>query len=325
MRKGPGLLLRDIRKQDPAVETVVQAILRTRADILLLTAIDYDLDLVALTALRDRIREKGLGYDHLFALPPNSGVPTGFDLDRDGRLGGARDAQGFGSFTGQGAMAILSKIPIDRAGVQDLSGLLWRNAPNAQLPRTAGGAPYFTPEEQDLLRLSSTGHWIVPFTLADGGRLTLLAFAATPPVFDGPEDRNGLRNHDEIMLWHHVLDGLMDTKVPGPLAVLGNANLDPSDGAGIKSAIQSLLTHPRLQDPKPRSAAAKAAANPDHRGDPGLDTADFRDPVPGNLRVSYVLPSRDMTVAGAGVNWPENPEPASSSRHFPVWADVTLP
>jgi hypothetical protein len=48
------------------------------------------------------------------------------------------------------------------------------------------------------------------------------------------------------------------------------------------------------------------------------------------LQVDYVLPSRDLTVVGAGVVWPKADDPlaavlAAASRHRPVWVDVMLP
>ena len=51
-----------------------------------------------------------------------------------------------------------------------------------------------------MFRLSSKSHWDVPIRI---GRETVhfLVSHPTPPVFDGPEDRNGTRNHDEIRFW----------------------------------------------------------------------------------------------------------------------------
>ncbi|MFX8219114.1 hypothetical protein ABTL11_20135, partial [Acinetobacter baumannii] len=79
----------------------------------------------------------------------------------------------------------------------------------------------------------------------------------TPPVFDGPENRNGLRNADEIALWAHYLDGdapwLCDDRgrcgglPPGAaFVILGDLNADPRDGAGEAGAIDQLLRHPRV-------------------------------------------------------------------------------
>ena len=39
------------------------------------------------------------------------------------------------------------------------------------------------------------------FASDNGKKIHFLVSHPTPPVFDGPEDRNGRRNHDEIRLW----------------------------------------------------------------------------------------------------------------------------
>ncbi len=103
-RDGPGLLLRDILKGDDAqLIAVRQVIAATSPDILVLQGVDYDHGLVTLTALRDWLAQDGPDYPHLFARAPNAGLDSGVDLDGDGRLGGPRDAQGYGRFFGQGA------------------------------------------------------------------------------------------------------------------------------------------------------------------------------------------------------------------------------
>ncbi|WP_242494032.1 endonuclease/exonuclease/phosphatase family protein [Salipiger sp. IMCC34102] len=311
-RAGPGLMLRDLGRGDAQIDAVADITAFADPDILLLTDVDYDLDHLGLTALAAR-----LDYPHHFALPPNTGVPTGLDLDGNGRLEEARDAQGYGRFSGDSGMAILSRWPIDAAAVQDHSALLWRDLPGASLPGTL-----WSEEIAAVQRLSSTGHWVVP-VLAPGGAVTLLAWSATPPVFDGPEDRNGLRNRDELRFWSHLLDD----GVPEGAVVLGNANLDPVDGEGYPEAMATFLADPRLVDPRPASAGGRAAADPDHRGDPAHDTADWETEGPGNLRVSYVLPSRAFTVLDAGVVWPADGDPLAQAvqdagPHRLVWVDL---
>ena len=339
-RKGPGLLLRDILKgEDPAIAAVARTIARVSPDVLLLTGFDWDLGLAALSAFADRLRAEGAPYPYLFALRPNNGMATGVDLDGDGRLGGPRDAQGYGRFAGNGGMALLSRLPIDRPAVRDFTDLLWRDFPDAMLPMV-NGKPFPSAEAQAIQRLSSAGHWDVPLITETGARLRLLAFAAGTPVFDGPEDRNGRRNHDEVSLWSRYLDGQLGPGAPsGPVILLGNANLDPEDGEGRRAAIRRLLADPRLQDPRPSSAGAVQAArdqggaNRAQTGDPALDTADWRDAGgPGNLRVSYVLPDAGLRVTGAGVFWPDRADPLrplieaeGAPRHRLVWVDVELP
>jgi len=315
-RDGPGLLLRDLRKGgDAQIAAIADVIATVSPDVILLTDFDYDLDGRALWRFSRVLADAGARYDHQFAMRPNTGVPTGLDIDGDGYTGDARDAQGYGRFNGDGGMAILSRIPIDADHVDDLSGLLWRDLRGAVLP-AVDGIPFLNQAVQDVQRLSTTGHWIVPFTPEGGKVFTLMAWSATPPVFDGPEDRNGLRNRDELRLWENTLDDADRAH----FIVAGNANLDPLDGQGDAAAMAAFLGRSDIQDPKPRSAGALGAADADHRGDPALDTADWPDDGPGNLRVSYVLPSVDWQVADAGVFWPEGG--LAAGAHHLVWVDI---
>lgn len=282
--------------------------------------IDYDLTGAALAAFTKALAEDGPMYPHVFAARPNTGLATGLDLDGDGRTGDPRDAQGYGRFSGQGGMAVLSRFPIVEAEVQDFTAMLWTDLPGALLP-TENGAPFPSPEAQSAQRLSTTAHWVVPIEVPDMGRITLLTFHASPPVFDGPEDRNGKRNHDEITFWQHFLDGHFGPAPAARFVLLGDTNQDPNDGEGIKVAITTLLTDPRMQDPQPRSAGSQIVS-----GD-AFDTADWDDPVPGNLRVDYVLPSADWRVVTSGVHWPDPDSvagqiAAQASRHKLVWVDL---
>ena len=281
-------------RPDPQIEAVLAGVVALRADVLLLTGIDHDTNLVALTALADRLAAAGAPYPYRFATAPNAGVPTGLDLDGDGRLGAPRDAMGYGAFRGQGGMALLSRLPLGPA--TDYSGFLWADLPGASLP------PDMTEAARKMQRLSSVNHWQVPVLLPGGGQLAVLGFAATPPVFDGPEDRNGRRNHDEAAFWLRLLEGALPYPPPkGPFVLMGDANLDPADGDGRPEALRALLAGPHLQDPRPRGSSDRQ--EPDHKGDAALDTA-YYDPAtggPGGLRVDYVLPSAGLRVLGAGV------------------------
>lgn len=329
-REGPGLLLRDtLSGADPQVEAAAAVVAAAHPDILVLTGIDYDYGLKALGAFAARVAAAGgPDYAHRFAFRPNTGMVTGLDLDGDGRLGGPGDAQGFGGFAGQGGMAILSRLPIDAAKAKDYSAFLWRDLPGALI---AGAG--LSEDAAAIQRLSTTGHWAVPVTLPGGRDLTLLAWLASPPVFDGPEDRNGRRNHDEAALWNRLLDGALPFPAPaGPFVLAGDANLDPVDGDGRPEALNALLVDPRLTNPRPGSAGG-AAADGAQKGDPALDTTDWPEALPddpGNLRVDYVLPSADLTVTASGVYWPKLGEPgaeaaAAASAHRLVWVEVELP
>lgn len=321
-RQGPGLLLRDIaRGDDPQVGAVARVIAAAAPDIVVLQGVDFDLGLRALGALRDAIAGAGMRYDHLFALRPNTGMTTGLDLDGDDRLGEPEDAQGYGLYAGAGGMAILSRFPFEKGAARDFSALPWSDLPGAIPPEG------MAPEVRAAQRLSSVGHWVVPVRVGET-TLHLLAFHAAPPVFDGPEDRNGRRNHDEILFWRLFLDGAFGPAPETRFVLLGIANLDPVDGDGRKAAIGALLDDPRLRDPAPRRPGP-VAQGPGQRGDPALDTVLWPEPEPGALRVSYILPSTDLPVAGAGVFWPADGEPlakvaARASRHRLIWVDIAL-
>lgn len=327
-RGGPGLLLRDIlRGEDPQIDALRRVIAVLDADILALQGVDFDADLVTLVALRDTLAQGGAHYPHVFARPPNTGVQTGLDMDGDGHRNDARDAQGYGEFFGQGGMAILSRHPILSEEIQDFSTLLWRDMPGARLPQAEGRA-FPSDEAQAAQRLSSVAHWMVPVGVPSG-RIHLMSFHATPPVFDGPEDRNGLRNHDEIVFWRHYLDGAFGPAPTRRFVLAGQATIDPADGEGLKQGIVNLLSDPRFRDPAPRRPSGPLADSPGQSGDPRLDTVAWSLPEPGHLRASYVLPSADLTVADAGVLWPPPGDPlsdivAQASRHRPVWVDLKL-
>ena len=310
-RDGPGLLLRDLGRDDDQIDAVAGIIAHIKPNVLLLTDFDYDRDQLALRKFAHQ-----LGYAYVFSALPNTGMMTDQDLDQNGYLGDARDAQGYGRFSGDGGMAILSDWPLTLK--EDFSTMLWRDLPGATLPPTPDSVA-------NIQRLSTAAHWIIQVDHPQP--FDLWAYAATPPVFDGPEDRNGLRNRDELRLWSQI----MDRADPQDFVIMGNANLDPADGQGLRAAMVDFLDDPRIQDLRPTSAGGTTAADPDQIGDPALDTADWPDNKPGNLRVSYVLPSAAITTRGAGVFWPA-PDDADAALlgddglaagpHRLVWVDI---
>ncbi|WP_327794667.1 endonuclease/exonuclease/phosphatase family protein [Harenicola maris] len=318
--------MRDIAKgDDPQIAAVSAVIAHAEADVLLLTNLDYDDKQEALTALQETLAAAGAPYPHAFADWPNAGLRTGMDMDGDGKVNTGRDTQGFGRFSGAGGMAVLSRHPLTLT--HDFTPLLWRDLPGA------GDLPALMPAPAwQVQRLSSVNHWAIRVEAPTP--FTLLTLAATPPVFDGPEDRNGHRNAAELALLHMYLDGQLNTPAPqGPVVIAGNLNLDAYDGDGRPNALNALLQSGHIQDPAPSSQGGAAEADPTHKGPPALDTADFNDP-PGNLRADYVLPDATAKVLDAGVIWPAPDAQGSgptleqvqtASRHRLVWVEIELP
>jgi hypothetical protein len=361
-RAAEGQLVADLSTGTNAqARTVAEIIQRTNPDVVLLNEFDYVAGNVAIDLFRDNYLEVSqngaapVEYPYVFVAPSNTGIASGFDLNNDGTVGGPDDALGFGFFQGQYGMAVLSKYPIVTEDVRTFQEFLWRDMPGALLPddlATPEPADWFTPEELDVVRLSSKSHWDVPVQV---GKTTMhvLASHPTPPTFDSTEDRNGRRNHDEIRFWADYItpsaSGYIydDAGQQGgihrgdPFVILGDQNADPLDGDSYDDAILQLLDHPRIEDPLPTSqgaveaSALQGGANLSHEGDPAFDTADFSDTAPGNLRADYVLPSKaKLQVVDAGVFWPLTEDPLSSltgvfpfpsSDHRLVWVDLRVP
>lgn len=321
---GPGAALAHILAERPNTIAMAQVIARLAPDILVLSGIDYDRQAATLTAFRNQIAAEGHGFPHLFAPVPNAGMPSGHDLNDDGIRHGPDDAHGYGRYAGARALAVLSRLPIDRQHKRDFSGFLWRDLAGAKLYT---GAP---PQALALHRLSSTAHLELPIRLPDAATLQLLIYHAGPPAFGNHPDRNKNRNHDETAFWLRLLNDDLSLHPPRPPFVLvGGSNLDPFDGDGLNAAMRALLAHPALQDPRPASPGAAARPDPDHAGPAALDTVTWDAPV-GSLRVSYVLPSADLQVVDAGVLWPRSDSGLATllaqtgTRHKPVWVDLQL-
>lgn len=343
-RARPGALVQALAAGDAQARAVAAVIATVAPDILLLNELDDDPAGEALTRLaRDYLAPLGAHYPHRFRAPVNTGVPSGHDLDRDGRNDGPGDALGFGAFPGQYGMALLSRFPIRTEAVRTFRRLPWAALPGTRLPRDADGSPWYPDAVRDWLPLSSKSHWDVPVAVGER-TLHCLASHPTPPAFDGAERRNQLRNAAELRLWQHYLDGadwlVDDTGRRGGLTaaaravLLGDLNADPCDGNGDRAAIRALLDHPRLQDPRPCSpGGAEAGSRATHpaQGDPALHTGWFG---AFGLRLDYVLPDRRLPVRGAGVYWPATGEDGRalvgagrrvvSSDHRLVWVDIEL-
>ncbi|MCZ7420479.1 endonuclease/exonuclease/phosphatase family protein [Verrucosispora sp. WMMA2044] len=360
-----GGLVADLSGRDDAqAGNVAEVIQRVRPDVLLINEFDYDPAGRALALFQDnylsvpRNGTRAIRYPYRYAAPSNTGVPSGHDLNNDGTVGGPDDAYGFGLFPGQYGMAVYSAYPIDLARVRTFQTFRWRDMPGALLPddpATPAPADWYSRQELADVRLSSKSHWDVPIRLP-GRTVHLLASHPTPPVFDGPEDRNGRRNHDEIRFWADYISpwragyiyddtGRRGGLRPGAAFVIaGDLNSDPYDGDSLPGAALQLLDHPRVNDRVvPASAGGTAAArrqggaNLGHRSDPRFDTADFADTSPGNLRVDYVLPSRGLPVRATGIFWPVPGDPLfrlvgdydpalpggfPTSDHRLVWLDL---
>lgn len=334
--------------KDDQAERLAKVIHQVRPDILLINEIDFDDDAVTVRHFVEKfVNQTGatepLVYPYVYAAPSNTGVDSGLDLNNDGDMHGPNDAWGYGVYPGQYAMAVISRYPIQRESIRTFQHFLWKDLPGAKIPKDpSSDRHHYDDAIWNVLRLSSKNHIDVPIevSLTDSENLPgesagqshvihLLASHPTPPVFDGPEDRNGCRNHDEVKFWEHYVSPESSGKlrddngqagglsITESFAIMGDLNTDPNSGDSQRDAIKNLIAHPRTLDPQPFRGA-----------DPSLvQTASWGSNR--QLRIDYVLPSDNMNVADSGVFWPEQDDPGSkwitASDHRMVWIEVALP
>ncbi|MDA0660165.1 MAG: endonuclease/exonuclease/phosphatase family protein [Planctomycetota bacterium] len=377
-RKAGDLRSRLATGSDRQAQAVSEIIQRANPDILLINELDFDGNAEILSLLKSRYLEvpqnscglsatsvRAIHFPYSFIAPVNTGEPSNHDLDHDGQVGQtvdtepyARDAWGYGKYPGQYGMAVLSKFPIRTDQTRTFRKFRWRDMPGALTPVTLENGVttrWYNEEIMQSMPLSSKSHWDVVIDVR-GKMLHLLASHPTPPVFDGPEDRNGCRNHDEIRFWSDYLtlgtssyirddEGQMGgLEAEALFVVCGDQNSDPHDGNDARHSIRQLLFNPSITSSfTPRSlggreqALLQSGSNQSHSGDPSADTGDWLDKNdgPGNLRLDYALCSQRLRVVKSAVFWPDKDDPhfplvgtghpVVSSDHRLVWIDVIDP
>lgn len=286
--------------------------------------------------------QESVRYPYFYQGAVNTGVKINADINHDGKSNQApADTHGFGYFEGHYGMVLLSKYPINEAEIRTFQHFKWRDMPNALKPIDPDtNQPWFSEQAWQALRLSSKSHWDIPVNI-NGKTIHILASHPTPPVFDGPEDRNGRRNHDEIRFWvdyingeqgHYIYD---DSGKKGSLAaqqafvLLGDQNASTINGNAIavegSQGIYALLNSDKIQDPMPSSLGGK-------QHDTNNKSAKYYTAHWG-MRPDYVLPSTyGFTLIDSGVYWPEKQQESyrliknrqASSDHRLVWVDVEL-
>lgn len=350
-RDKPGQLLSESRFPNSTQLQLIAATLQhIDADLVLLNEIDYDATCETYTNINKHyfqvpqtqyFSESGLDFPHVYAPPSNTGLLSGVDINKDGKVALPTDAFGYGVFEGQYAFVLFSKYPIMKDDIRTFQRFLWKNMPGNRIPDRV-----FTDEVIDVFRLSSKNHADIPVLLPSGRVVHVLASHPTPPGFDSAADENGRRNADEIRFWadyitpQHagyiyddagITDGLksLGNNSDDAFFVVGDQNSDPYDGDSIRESIGALLSKYNVVDSRPRSEGGTESEHnpPGSAGNPAFDT--FFSPDVGNLRLDYIIPSANLDVINAQVFWPSERDPLAvltngtqTSDHRAIFVDV---
>lgn len=341
------VLKEQLRSGNQQIKNIAEIIQRTRPDIILLNEFDYIEDptqgvevfLADYLGVAQHPSLKAIDYPHYYYASVNTGKPSPFDLDGNGKATGTQaDAWGFGFFEGHYGMVILSRYPIDHDKVRTFKNFKWRDIPGALRPSIPGtSTSFYSDEIWAQYPLSSKSHWDVPIII-NKETIHVLASHPTPPVFDGLEDRNGSKNHDEIRFWvdyvtpsnaAYIYD---DNGNKGGLApntrfvVMGDQNASVAEGDSRKEAISDLLNSSSINDniiPQSQGGDLHDTNNPISK----FHTASW------GMRADYVLPSSyGIEVVDSGIFWPTKNEEThrlikdreSSSDHRLVWSKIKL-
>ena len=334
-----------LRENNQQIKNIAEIIQRVNPDIILLNEFDHIdknheniLYFINQYLGHEQNGQGSINYPYFYQGNVNTGVKVNADINHDGKTNQLpADTQGFGYFEGHYGMALLSKYPINNKAIRTFQHFKWSDMPNALQPiDPKTHQPWFSNITWQKLKLSSKSHWDIPINI-NGKIIHILASHPTPPVFDGPENRNGKRNHDEIRFWfdyinheqgHYIYD---DNGKKGGLAsdqrfiILGDQNASSAEGDGITASIKALLTSNKINDPMPSSDGGKLHT-------PNNVNAPYHTAYWG-MRADYVLPStHGFTIEDSGVFWPQKNDETfrlikdrqASSDHRLVWVDLYL-
>ncbi|MEO2265876.1 endonuclease/exonuclease/phosphatase family protein [Pseudoalteromonas sp. YIC-656] len=329
--------------EHPQIHNIATIIQQVRPDVILLNEFDYTENWRENVALFQRNYLgvahgdlQPIEYTYSYSAPVNTGVPSEFDFDGDGKkTAKAGDAYGFGFYPGQYGMVLLSRYKIDEASVRSFMHLKWHTQQGSKMPML-DGQPFYDQQTWQAARLSSKSFWDIPIDV-NGNKVHVLASHPTPPVFDGPEDRNGLRNFAEIKLLADYISAqspayVIDDKGQqggieqnSRFIIVGDLNAAPQGEKARPEAINQVLHHEAVN--ASLIPASKGAAHSEDTSYAKYYTASWR------ARADYVLPSKAglLPVAG-GVYWPHDNEAGYqlvsdrklSSDHRLVWMDLKI-
>lgn len=281
--------------------------------------------------------QKPIAFPHFANYKTNTGLMSGFDLNRDGNLNsGPDDAWGYGKYHGQYAFSLLSLYPIDAENTRTFQNFKWKDMPGEVNPVIVDcdnngftcGEGWYSEDAWNQMPLSSKNHVDAPIqiTKTDGTVETVhvLLSHPTPPIFNNQANHNTIHNRAEVDFWvDYVAGGTSasyiydDNGKEGGLVsgekfiVMGDLNADPVSGDGDLTAINDLMSHKNVNTMATFGVLAPASwggpeclANGECKAE-NWDTANPNQVTStSGLRLDHVIPSSEINVIDSGVFWP---------------------
>lgn len=333
------------------IRNVAETIQRTRPNVFLLAEFNNKgtgEDMEALNGFHDNYlahaqnsQVKSIRYQYRENFATNTGKPSGFDLDNDGKPTDVmNDAWGFGFYHGQYAFAVFSQFEIDSNNIRTFQDFKWKdmegmskesnleitecNDPEKPIPENRQcGDDWYSQEAWEKFPLSSKNHADVPVIIPTPSGEQVIHFLVShpaPPISNNAALHNNQRNRDEIQFWNDYIDSKNymydDNGFQGGLAagskfvVAGDLNADPIKGDGILTSINGLLSHSMVNTEASLNAYAPQSNGGEYCLNANICKRNQDTPHPQNitstsgLRLDYVIPSSNLEAVDSGVFWP---------------------
>lgn len=334
------------------IRNVAETIQRTRPNVFLLAEFNNDgegKDMKAIEGFHDNYlayaqndQLKPISYQFRKNIATNTGKPSGFDLDNNGKATNIQnDAWGFGNYYGQYAFAVFSQFQIDENNIRTFQNFKWKDMPgetNLKIVKCddptkipAGKScddNWYSDEAWEQFPLSSKNHADLPIIIPTPSGEQVIHFLVshpTPPIWANAANHNVIRNHAEIEFWKDYIESdnyMYDDKgITGGLAagskfvIAGDLNADPIQGDGDLTAINDLQKsplvniHATIGSQTPTSKGGPECfdldiCTGDNKNTPYIDHITSK----SGLRLDHVIPSENLTVTDSGVFWPASNE-----------------
>ena len=142
-RKEQGQLVRDLKAGDEQAKRIATIVQLVAPDVLLANEVDYSggeaakllRDMYFFKSQPNEWKTQPSSLVHMFTAPVNTGVPSGLDLNLNGRTADSDDGWGYGAFPGQYGMAVYSRFPIAEKEVRSFQMFRWSQMPGAKRPK----------------------------------------------------------------------------------------------------------------------------------------------------------------------------------------------